>query len=113
MIFNKEDIKKKHVQEKQQVFYTMGEKRESIVGYLKDVHKVSKGLPCYPTIFKLLYQMAADYFEVVKPTIDSLIEDNRPELESDGLKVLEGEELALFKSTRHLLKGKTNLIHPS
>jgi len=42
-------------------------------------------------------EMVANYYQVGLEAINSLIKDNRKEVESDGLRVLSGEELKSFK----------------
>ncbi|MEK5415147.1 hypothetical protein [Paenibacillus sp. FSL L8-0708] len=62
-----------------------------------DVLNKVKGLSLLPDNESVSVEMAAEYYEVSRKTIDSLIYDNRQELDSDGLKVLSGEELIFFK----------------
>lgn len=81
--------------------------RESVIGHTEVLDKV-KGLTMLPDDLHITVQMAADYFEVSPKTIESLIHANRDEIESDGLKVLKGEELKKYAS----LFGKEASISP-
>jgi hypothetical protein len=56
-----------------------------------------KGLVFLPDNINVTTEMVANYYEVPEGTIKSLIFDHKDEVESDGLKVLSGEELSSFK----------------
>ncbi|MEK5414469.1 hypothetical protein [Paenibacillus sp. FSL L8-0708] len=62
-----------------------------------DVLNKVKGLSLLPDNENVSMEMAGEYYEVPKQTINSLIFDNREELENDGLKVVSGNELIFFK----------------
>ncbi|OME23387.1 hypothetical protein [Paenibacillus odorifer] len=62
-----------------------------------DVLNKVKGLSLLPDNENVSMEMAGEYYEVPKQTINSLIFDNREELENDGLKVMSGNELIFFK----------------
>jgi len=70
--------------------------RESVINRTEVLDKVKK-LTMLPDDLHVSIDMAAAYYEVGKEAINSLIKDNREELESDGLKVLRGSELMSFK----------------
>jgi hypothetical protein len=70
--------------------------RESVIDRSDVLDKV-KALAMLPDDLHISIEMATEYYEVRKETINSLIKDNREELESDGLKVLKGYELMSFK----------------
>ncbi|WP_438491057.1 hypothetical protein [Paenibacillus sp. IHBB 3054] len=70
--------------------------RDSYAGRVDALNKV-KALKLLPDNECVSVEMAAKFYEVSRKTIDSLIFDNRQELESDGLKVLSGDELIFFK----------------
>ncbi|MDF2790130.1 MAG: hypothetical protein K0S80_3228 [Neobacillus sp.] len=70
--------------------------RESVIRHTEVLDKV-KGLVMLPDDLHITIQLAAEYFEVSDKTIESLIFDNKDELESDGLRVLTGDELSSFK----------------
>jgi hypothetical protein len=71
--------------------------RESVIRHTEVLDKV-KGLVMLPDGLHITIKLAAGYFEVSPKTIESLIHDNRDEIESDGLKVLKGEELKKYAS---------------
>ncbi|MEV3051584.1 hypothetical protein ABNE24_12410 [Paenibacillus larvae] len=50
-------------------------------------------------------ELAAEFYEVSRQTIKSLIHDNREELESDGLRVLTGSELGSLKELSVISKN--------
>ncbi|WP_304459088.1 hypothetical protein [Alicyclobacillus sendaiensis] len=62
-----------------------------------DVLDKVKALRLLPDDMHATIEMVAEYYEVGKQAVVSLIHDNREELESDGLKVLRGDELTSFK----------------
>ncbi|WP_051663200.1 hypothetical protein [Alicyclobacillus macrosporangiidus] len=64
-----------------------------------DVLNKVKALSLLPDGVHATIDMVAQYYEVGKQTIVSLIHDNRDELESDGLKVLQGDALAEFAAS--------------
>lgn len=70
--------------------------RESSINHTEVLDKV-KILPMLPDNLHISIPMAAEYFEVGVKAIESLIHDNRDEIESDGLQVLKGTELTSLK----------------
>lgn len=83
--------------------------RESVIKHTEVLDKV-KGLTMLPDDFHITVQMAADYFEVSKKTLESCIEDNYEELESDGTKVISGDELAPLKRAGLISKNVAQLM---
>lgn len=80
--------------------------RESVIKHTEVLDKI-KGLTLLPDDLHITVQMAADYFEVGKEAIKSLIKDNRDELDIDGVKVLTGDDLDIFVRS---FKNPTNFI---
>ncbi|BFH10572.1 hypothetical protein M5X00_03085 [Paenibacillus alvei] len=78
--------------------------RESVIDRTDVLDKVKK-LAMLPDDMNVSIDMAAEYYEVGKEAINSCIKDNRSELESDGLRVLMGNELKSYKDMG--LIGKT------
>lgn len=76
--------------------------REQYVNNTEVLEKV-KLLSMLPDNQHVTVEMAANYYEVRKNTIEALIFDHGDELLSDGLKKLKGPELKEYKLT-HLLK---------
>jgi hypothetical protein len=72
--------------------------RESVIKHTEILDKV-KGLAMLPDDVHVTVQMAGNYFEVSRETILSVIKNNRDELESDGLKVLKGDDLKAYASS--------------
>jgi hypothetical protein len=70
--------------------------RESVIRHTEVLDKV-KHLSLLPDDINASVELVADYFEVGKAAITSLIFDNRDEIESNGLKVLSGDELISLK----------------
>lgn len=70
--------------------------RESVIDQTDVLDKV-KGIALLPDGLHVTIEMAGNYYEVSPKTIESLIFDNKDELESDGLMVLNGERLSSFK----------------
>lgn len=70
--------------------------RQSVINRTDALDKVKK-LTLLPDDVNASIEMVATYYEVSRKAVDSLILDNREELESDGLKVLTGQELSSFK----------------
>ncbi|MEI7027574.1 hypothetical protein [Paenibacillus sp. y28] len=70
--------------------------REAHMSRIEVLDKVKK-LMLLPDDLHANIEMTATFYEVGKEAINSLIKDNREELESDGLKVLTGTELMSFK----------------
>lgn len=70
--------------------------RESYIDRTDVLDKVKK-LRLLPDDVNGSIELVADYYEVGREAISSLIKDNREELEADGLKVLIGNELKSFK----------------
>ncbi|SCF63580.1 hypothetical protein [Streptomyces sp. Ncost-T10-10d] len=56
-----------------------------------------KALSLLPDGMHVTTAMVAAYFEVTVKTFESVMEDHREELDSNGLQVLTGTRLALFK----------------
>ncbi len=54
-------------------------------------------------------EMAAEYYEVYKNTIELLIADHRDELEADGLCILRGDELTVLKTVGTIPKNTASL----
>lgn len=77
----------------------------------KNTHVIDKvkKLHTLPDDFNATIEMAATYFEVDKEALNSLIKDNRTELESDGLVILKGSELKDFVMS---LKDMANIVNP-
>ncbi|WP_328981745.1 phage antirepressor KilAC domain-containing protein [Streptomyces mirabilis] len=61
-----------------------------------DVLDKVKALVTLPDSFHVTTEMVATYFDVPVKTIESVVEDNRTELEERGYRVLRGEELKTF-----------------
>lgn len=57
-----------------------------------------KGLILLPDNTHITTEIVANYYEVGLEAINSLIKDHRNELNTDGLKVIEGEQLKSFKN---------------
>ena len=73
----------------------LSEKNAEVLGKVKEIVWLGED--------KLLtIQQVADYYEVAKTNIDTLIENHKEEFSEDGLKTLEGDELRQFKG--HALK---------
>ena len=70
--------------------------RESVIDRADVLDKV-KVLALLPDDLHISIEMAAEYYEVAKETIKSLIFDNKDEVESDGLRILRGNELSSLK----------------
>lgn len=70
--------------------------RNSYIDRVNVLDKV-KNLTLLPDDVNASIELTAEYYDVSRKTIDSLILDNREELESDGLKVLTGDELIFLK----------------
>ena len=70
--------------------------REGFMERIDVLDKV-KNLVALPDDFHVTVQMAADYFNVPKQTIKNLIFDHKQEIESDGMRVLKGNELGFLK----------------
>lgn len=70
--------------------------RESVIDRTDVLDKVKK-LFMLPDDLHISVEMAAEYYEVGIRAITSLIHDNRDELESDGLRIIRGNELISFK----------------
>ncbi|MEK4513636.1 hypothetical protein [Paenibacillus sp. FSL K6-2524] len=70
--------------------------RESHIDRANVLEKVKK-LILLPGDMNASIEQVSEYYGVTRKTIDSLIFDNRDELESDGLRVLTGDELFSFK----------------
>jgi len=70
--------------------------RESVIDRTDVLDKV-KALTMLPDDLNVSIEQSAEYYGVGKEAVNSLIKDNREELESDGLKVLKGDELMSLK----------------
>lgn len=75
--------------------------REKYIGNTEVLNKV-KILSMLPDDEHMSIQMVADYYDVSYSTINSLINDHRAELETDGLYVLKGDRLSSFKKESEL-----------
>ena len=62
-----------------------------------DVLDKVKALVCLPGGTQVTTEMAATYFEVGVEAIKSAVKDNRSEVESDGYRIVEGDELRSLK----------------
>lgn len=71
--------------------------REKLMGRLDVLGKV-KELILLPYEETMTREMVADYYGVGIEAIGSLIKDNRDEIDTDGYKVLTGDELKSFKN---------------
>lgn len=72
--------------------------RELHLGQVAALEKV-KALALLPDHTHATLEMVASYYEVGKTTLESLIEDNRDELTSNGMRTLQGRELREFVAT--------------
>ncbi|WP_327368485.1 restriction endonuclease [Streptomyces sp. NBC_01217] len=70
--------------------------RNDVAGRTEVLDKV-KALSLLPDGMHVTTAMVAAYFEVAVKTLESVMEDHREELDSNGLHVLTGTRLALFK----------------
>lgn len=70
--------------------------RESVIDRTDALDRV-KALAMLPDDLHVSVEMAGNYYEVSPKTIESVIFDHKEELESDGMEVLVGERLSLFK----------------
>lgn len=70
--------------------------RESVIDRVDVLDKV-KSLAMLPDDVNTSMEMVAEYYEVPKQTINSLLHDNREELWSDGVRTLKGAELNSLK----------------
>ncbi len=73
------------------------ELRMGLIENLDVLDKV-KGLILFPKTQIVTVEMASNYFEVPKKTLESTIRRNKDELVSNGLIVLRGVDLTEFKS---------------
>jgi hypothetical protein len=87
--------------------------RDSFIKKIDVLEKV-KFLKMLPDDLHITVQMAADYFEVGKEAVKSLIKDNRDELNSDGLRVLTGVDFDNFvrslKDPANFISNKTRTL---
>nr|NNM90120.1 hypothetical protein [Bacilli bacterium] len=74
-----------------------------------DVLERVKALATLPDGLNVTVEMAANYYEVGKQAIVSLIYDNRLELEEDKLRLLTGDELNSFKEVGVIPKNTASL----
>lgn len=74
-----------------------------------DVLDKVKALALLPDDMNATVEMAAEYFEVPKKAVNSLILDHRDELEVDGLRVISGTELVSFKEMGTIPKNVSSL----
>lgn len=79
--------------------------RESVIKHTEVLDKVKK-LSLLPDDVNASVELVTDYFEVGKKAIQSLIIDHREELESNGVRVLKGDELTSLKEMGII--GKTS-----
>ncbi|MEV2286461.1 hypothetical protein ABNB59_17725 [Paenibacillus larvae] len=75
--------------------------RESVIDRTEVLDKVKK-LSMLPDDIHISVEMAANYYEVPRKTLEATIQDNREELESDGLRILRGDELTCFKQVANI-----------
>lgn len=73
------------------------EVRNSLISNIEILEKV-KLLVLLPYGESMTTEMVAEYYEVGKEAISSLVKRNREELESNGMATLEGEKLINFKN---------------
>jgi hypothetical protein len=71
--------------------------REELIGHLEALDKV-KSIAFLTKDMILDTKSVADYYDVSKSVIDSVVNRNKEELISNGLKVIKGEELKEFKA---------------
>lgn len=83
--------------------------RESVIDRTDVLNKV-KALTMLPDDLHITMEMTAEYYEVPKQTINSLIFDNREEVEADGLKTLKGAELNSFKELGVIGRNSSSLV---
>jgi len=83
--------------------------RESVIDRVDVLDKIKK-LEMLPGDVNSSMELTADYYEVNKQTINSLIHDNREELESDGLRLLKGRELNSLKELGVIGKNTSSFI---
>lgn len=70
--------------------------RESVIENIHVLEKVKK-LSALPSTTSCSIDLAAEYFDVPKDTIKTVIKLNREELEEDGLRILKGKQLRSLK----------------
>lgn len=87
----------KKVIENEQVFLESKTLREGFVDNVDIIDKI-KSIAYISNDLVVNVEMVADYYEVSKKAINTIIERNREELEEDGVMVLKGRELKEFKS---------------
>lgn len=86
------------------------ELRDKLVSKLEVLEKV-KQLVLLPGTDYATVEQVAEYYEVPKKAINSLIFDHKDELHEDGFKVFtRNEVLKLLKGDLEISKGKTNVI---
>lgn len=73
------------------------ELREELIGKVEVLDKV-KELILLPYGDSMTMDMVADYYEVGREAINSLVKDNRDEISEDGYTILESEQLKSFKN---------------
>lgn len=78
--------------------------RESVIKHTEVLDKVKK-LSLLPDDVNASVELVADYFEVGKEAIKSVIKDNRSEVESNGVRVLTGDELRSLKDLGTVAKN--------
>lgn len=83
-------------------------------GYVKeeyfDVLDKIKAIPYMTKDMVVSVEQVANYYEVSKKAINTIIERHRDELETDGIMVLKGEELKEFKNKLTNLYGENHLF---
>ncbi len=75
-----------------------------------DVLDKVKVLALLPDDLHTTVSLAADYYEVPKKAVDSLILDHRDELEEDGLRTITGIELISLKEMGSIPKNTASLV---
>lgn len=78
--------------------------REEYVARVEVLDKV-KQLALLPDDLHATIDMTASYYEVNQKTVEALIQDHKKELESDGLRVLKGNELSYLKQVGAIPKN--------
>ena len=75
-----------------------------------DILDKIKAIPYMTKDMVVSIEQVANYYEVTKKAIETVIKRNKDEIESDGYMVLKGEELKDFKNKICLLHGEGNKI---
>lgn len=78
-----------------------------------DILDKIKAIPYMTKDMVVSVEQVANYYEVTKKAINTIIERHRDELESDGIMVLKGEDLKEFKQQVWYLHGEDTKIIPN